>query len=171
MYEEQYQPSLSDCLESLMARVFAAGDYYCGWSAPGQAFDPGIELEELVGQCVEAGAPGFDGAAVEELLRTRKPVSVDQLRCLNMEDGTHSILDCQWVSASPDFGAVAPFSDEELAVAFPSPRPSTELVRSFSEDEILDVFEPFLERWHGRSFVSYDGGVPDRTWFIGFSGD
>lgn len=81
------------------------------------------------------------------------------------EDGTRSILDVMSISDEPQFCAAAPLSPEELQEYFGTDKPTAEAVQD-NED-----FWENLERGVARYIIIYEGDVPKKIFFAGYSFD
>jgi hypothetical protein len=115
-----------------------------------------------------AGTPPKQSQRKEQ---ANKPATIDELLEEQGESGTHSILDIQRVSDTPEFGAVSPMPAERLLKIFGTDKPTRKMVESKLGD--VDLMEDPLvsERWHGVYFTVYRNDKPDEIFFIGTSGD
>jgi hypothetical protein len=80
-------------------------------------------------------------------------------------DGTRSILDMETVSDSPDFGVIAPLSDDVLIDLFGTNKPTRNMIE-WNED----LFE-MLDRGQGVYIVAYQDNKPSEIFFAGYSYD
>jgi len=81
------------------------------------------------------------------------------------ESGTRSILDIDRVSKNPGSQRAAPLTAEETARYFGGVRPTVRMV-----EECEALWEE-LERGQARYVVAYEGGVPAKLVFVGYSFD
>ncbi|HVU31936.1 MAG TPA: hypothetical protein VHE61_00780 [Opitutaceae bacterium] len=100
-----------------------------------------------------------------------KPSTIEELLEQRAENGTHSILDIQGISPTPDFGAVSPLPREDLVALFGSDQPTHEAVEAMLGDERLMEHPLIAERWQGVYFTVYRDDQPAELCFIGTSGD
>jgi hypothetical protein len=105
---------------------------------------------------------------IEKLRSQPKPATIAELRELNAEAGTHSILDIDSISDQPDFGTVSPLSEEELVEFFETTQPSIEVISS--DESTLHLYD-LRERWQGLYVIAYKDGTPSEIFFCGSSGD
>jgi hypothetical protein len=173
-YEVSYRDDVDGALSDLRDDVFSRGDYFRPWEPEGPFAE--MDREELVESSLaiidEIGdvgdsVPGIS-ESVESIRAGGQPTSIEAARFLSLESGTHSILDCERVTGSPEVCSVAPLTDEELMLLFGSAKPLTETIRSLHDG----VFETLaLERYEGRFMVGYRGELPESLFFFGVSGD
>jgi hypothetical protein len=173
-YEVTYREDVGSALNDLRADVFGRGEYFRSWEPEG--LFAGMNREELLESCLAIADEIADSTesisgfadSVIALRAGGQPTTIEAARFLNLESGTHSILDCERVSDLPEFGVVAPVSDTEQTTLFGSAKPSSELVRSQEEG----LFESLsLERWEGRFIIGYQDDRPKSLFFFGISGD
>jgi hypothetical protein len=140
-YFVKYNPDIDAALQELRAREFKAGRY-----------NPVIpHLDFPIGP--DSPCPGAAHKSIDHALKASG--------C----DGTRSILDLDHVSATPDYGAVAPFPEEELDRVFATHQPTREMIEQSEE-----LFEN-IERGQGHYLVAYRDGRPDELFFVGYSCD
>ena len=84
---------------------------------------------------------------------------------MTAEEGTASILDILKVSEQPDFCCAAPLTQEELEEYFGTPRPTVEAIEGNEE------FWESLNRGMARYVIIYEGEVPTKIFFAGYSFD
>lgn len=88
--------------------------------------------------------------------------SIYALRRAQGEEGTHSILDMQWVAAEPGYETVAPLSPAQLLATFGTMRPG--------RDALEGVVLPQRPPWEGTYIVLYHRDQPREILFYGSSG-
>jgi hypothetical protein len=140
-YFVPYQSDINSALQALRRREFQAGRY-----------NPVMRMPEFP---VEASAaePGAGHASIEAAMEAADA------------DGTRSILDMERVSDDPDYGSVAPLSDEDLIDLFGTSKPTREMIESND-----DLFEA-IERGQGVYIVAYRDEKPSEIFFAGYSFD
>jgi hypothetical protein len=114
-YEVTYREDVGSALNDLRADVFGRGEYFRSWEPEG--LFAGMNREELLESCLAIADEIADSTesisgfadSVIALRAGGQPTTIDAARFLNLESGTHSILDCERVSDLPEFGAVARF--------------------------------------------------------------
>ncbi|NDJ33336.1 MAG: hypothetical protein GYB64_01580 [Chloroflexi bacterium] len=104
-----YRADIEAALHALRQQVFESGDY----------LKVAIELAD-----VEFDLDNFPPemhamlrthqAELRRLLDRGEPQTIEQRLEYNMESGTHSILDVERLSPTPDFGAVSPVPQADL---------------------------------------------------------
>jgi hypothetical protein len=142
-YYEKYNADVSAALQSLRQREFKAGRYAPVIMFPAELFPLGPK----------SPAPGA------------KHTSIEQARKDAGEDGTRSILDLDFVSKEPKFGAVSPISESILQNMYGTVKPSRAMV-----EKNMDFLED-VQRGHGVYIVLYKDGKPDGICFAGYSFD
>ena len=99
-----------------------------------------------------------------------KPKTIKQLRNYVSENGTHSILDIEFVGSQPFFMAATVVPDSMLMSAFGTLRPSRKAV----EEKGIDLADS-LPRWEGYCCPVWESPAESenaRWWFfVGSSGD
>jgi hypothetical protein len=114
--------------------------------------------------------------ALSEMLKgprktKRAPKTIKQLLKQCGEEGTHSILDIERVSSTPEFGAVTPLSREQLLDIFDTVQPTQVMAEKWSARiDPLDA-EPLYGRWEGIYIIVYKDSKPYEIYFEGCSGD
>jgi hypothetical protein len=111
-------------------------------------------------------------AEFQRLQALPEPTSIKTLMEWNGEEGTHSILDIDKVTPTPNIGAAAPLSKEELERFFGTYKPTREMIESKEQD--LGLFlQQELGRYRGEAtyIVVYKDSAPDEIYFTGYSGD
>jgi hypothetical protein len=140
-YFEKYRPDVNAVLQELRQREFKAGRYNPVVSFPEFPLRP------------DSPSPGAQHTSIGEAIRAAA------------DDGTRSILDLGRVSAKPEFGAVAPLSDELLDCLYGTIRPTREMV------ELEMDFLEDIERGHGVYIILHKDNRPDEILFAGYSFD
>ena len=157
IYFVPYQPDINAALQSLREKVFESGAYWLRVPihlVPGE--DGGWDLEAMRAR------------VAEERRKAGLPRSIEELLLRNEDDGTHSILDIESVSDTPDFGRAASLTREELLDLFDTDKPTHSLI-----EESLDRVRRsrLRRRWEGSYVIIYKSGEPDEIFFFGYSGD
>lgn len=113
---------------------------------------------------------GFAAAAREAAQGSSQatPQSIDELRELAAEAGTHSILDIDHIAESPEFAAATPLSETQLTELFGTVHPTREMVHAVEKS---GAFLQFCDGWDAVYFTVYDEGEPKNYFFAGVSGD
>jgi hypothetical protein len=140
-YVVKYNPDIEAALHELREREFAAGRYN-----PVMPFPPFPVTPDT-----PSLGPGHD--------------SIAEAQDDAAEEGTRSILDLDRVADEPDFGAVAPLTEETMLEYFGTTTPTRETV------EQNDGFFEDIERGQGVYIVLYKDRVPDEIFFAGYSYD
>ena len=97
----------------------------------------------------------------------RSPRSIEEAIALAGESGTHSILDIERCSQSPDFGVAWKFQLANIRRLYGTEQPSFEDVERVG----LHAAAENLERWQAVYFPIYENGIPVSLFFVGCSGD
>ena len=94
------------------------------------------------------------------------------------ESGTGSILDIFGITKRPQWFHASPLPGKTLDKLFGTDKPSRERLEAvlFGEDapagvNVDDLFFDPIERGQARYIVTYEDGVPDQIFFLGFSVD
>jgi hypothetical protein len=163
-------------LQRLLQDVFKEGKYGSGILAPDDMramFEQVLALSPnpaLARQQMEEAM-----ARIEQLRDAIPPQpraeTIDELLEQRAESGTHSILDIQRISPTPDFGAVSPLPVEEIQALFGTDKPTRKMVEDKLGDYDLVEHPLVSERWHGIYFTIYRDCRPDELFFMGTSGD
>src|SRR5579859_4127865 len=124
-YFAPLEETVAKCLEALQEREFNAGRYNPAESFPEFPVDP-------------RRSPG------------PKHSSIAAARAAASASGTRSILDVTRITATPDFGAVAPLDEAELMDLFATSRPTRGDIEA--NDAIFDQ----IERGQGIYIVVYE---------------
>ena len=162
-YHMPYQQDIGKALEDLRQQVFRQGAYYTD-----SAFLDAINEEEVARGLSHEHAKVFREAirALRSAPQPPPPQTIEELLERNAESGTHSILDMDGVSDTPDFGKVAPLTEQQLLEMFGTLQPTWEMI-----EPKVDEIQAMRQRWIGTYMIVYKDGVPDQLFFTGFSGD
>lgn len=162
-YVAPYTGDVARALSDLQQRVFEARAY----------FDRRRQLEQALPRMEQllAAMPPKDRtrmiADVKAKIAAPDPTTIDELREMNEDSGTHSILDMEGVSAKAKAFRVAPLSSAQLKMLFGTEMPD----RGRAEAGVREIWE-LREGWSGAYVLIYDGkGVPTEILFAGCSGD
>lgn len=101
------------------------------------------------------GEHGFD--TIEELLEAAE------------EEGTHSILDIEYVSDQPGFAVAWPAPEEVVRETFGTTTPTRADIERAGPWALTQALD--LERWQAAYVVVYADGQPSEIYFEGVSGD
>jgi len=140
-YFVDYQPDINRALQELRQREFKAGRYN-----PVMWFPP-FPIE------ANSPAPGAKHPSIERAMEDADA------------DGTRLILDMERISATADYGAVTPLSNQQLVQFFGTDRPTREEIETND-----DLFEE-LERGQGVYVIAYRDHEPAEIFFAGYSYD
>lgn len=123
-----------------------------------------------VGRMIEqVDKKGFVFAAREALdTSSTPPATIDELIAQCAEAGTHSILDIQQISPTPQPGAATAFSDDQLQTLFGTTQPTRAMIQAAEQTGKL---HDHCERWHAVYLTVYEEGQPVEYVFVGKSGD
>jgi hypothetical protein len=172
-YFVPYQEDINRALRDLKAEVFRRGQYT-------NPFGLNVyELErqrEFLASIYRTLSEAIRGPAMQFLDQKhqgpgKKPETIQQLLEQCAENGTHSILDIERVSALPAFGAVAPLSRPRLLEFFGTERPGHEAVEKWSVRVDPPEAEPLYEGGEGIYIIIYKGSEAVEIYFEGCSGD
>lgn len=166
-YIVEYDPDPNAALDRLRQRVFESGeygDYYWSdlrhnfWGMP-------FSVKLIVGI-------GSLYLAVEQGVRWLArggtgPRTIDEALEIARESGTHSILDIDRCSLTPDFGVAYPLSFARRRELFGTDEPT------ITDWESAGWLAPVdrLQRWTAVYFSIYEDGQPTQLAFVGCSGD
>jgi hypothetical protein len=157
-YAVPYQPDIETTLQDLRQKIFRSGNYYTR-----AAFTQRL-LNEVPN--LPMGVRLREQLSLRRLRRQPAPQSIEALIQMNGEEGTHSILDIQAVSATAQFGTVSPLTDQQLLTIFSTTTPTREMVT-----DKLDQCCELRRRWEGLYIITYQDERPSEICFAGFSGD
>jgi hypothetical protein len=160
-HEVPWQSEVQTALDELCARIFANGSYRQMWDEYPEMLDGWAELDGM------EPVPGF-AASLEAIEAGGQPTTIPAAELLNQGEGFGDVLDCRVVSASYEFGCVAPLTTETVMQLFGSESPTAVQIRESSE-ALLEL--PILERGCGLYAVGFIGATPESIFFFGFSGD
>ncbi|QDT26908.1 hypothetical protein Enr10x_22200 [Gimesia panareensis] len=113
---------------------------------------------------------GFAAAAREALGKqsASPPQTIDELLEQCAEAGTHSLLDIDHLSPTPEPGAATPLSEEDLQTLFGTTTPTKSQVEAVVAEGKL---HERCARWQAVYFAVYEEGEPVELVFVGVSGD
>jgi hypothetical protein len=158
-YFVPYRAEINAALQELREQVFRKGEYYR--VAP---YWKERKEEDY------AGYPEERRRLLVERLREKQslaePTTIESLLKWNGEEGTHSILDVDRVTAEPEPGSVSPLKDQELLDIFGTLAPTRELIEQKSAEIQL-----LRRRGTGTWIAVYRGDTPVEIFFGGYSGD
>ena len=162
-YRVPYQHDIQKALQELRHAVFQQGAYYTE-----AAFLSRIDEEEVAKGLSPDYAETFR-TAIKNLRakpESPSPQTIEELVEQNGESGTHSILDIDGISESPEFGKAALLTEEQLSELFGTTHPTWDMIESR-----IDEIQVLRQRWMGTYIIVYKDGAPDQIFFAGFSGD
>lgn len=124
-------------------------------------------VEKLLGKMEQHG---FASAARETLKpsQTPPPASIDELLEQCAEAGTHSLLDIDHLSPTPEPGAATPLSEADLQTLFGTTTPTKAAVETAVTAGTL---HDHCARWQAVYCAVYAEGTPVEYVFVGVSGD
>lgn len=128
--------------------------------------DVGKVLQELREEVFRAGA--YRPPRERDPSRARKPESIQQLVRRAREQGTHSIIDIEKASVSPEPSAVCPLPDEAIEQIFGTSTPSRQAIEVAAAH---GDFEDYGRRGRGIYLPAFEDGAPTKLFFWGYSGD
>jgi len=173
-YFVPYQSDVQSAFEALQIDVFQTRSYSSLWTKS-EALQ---HLEKQISKVDDEFDDEVMREAIKEDLTTRlnrlislpQPTSlleeIDELRIINAEEGTHSILDMRGVSEEPNYMRVAPLNDEELKSLFGTTRPTKETVEHQKE-----LLVSKRHTWMGTYIVLFKDDKHHEIMFVGASGD
>ena len=141
-YVVPYEPDIRRALDRLREQEFAAGRYYP--VLPYVDFPLGAD----------APRPGARHRTIRDAVKATR------------ETGTRSILDLDRVADEPDYGAVAPLSEETLLRLYGTGQPT----RAMVEPDLV-FSEEMDERGQGVYVILHRDGEPHEILFAGYSYD
>jgi hypothetical protein len=175
-YFTPYDNNVDAALQRLRQEVFKDGKYGNGIPATD---DMRAMFEQVIAQNPKpalARQQMEEAMARIEQLRDSIPPqpraeTIDELLEQRAESGTHSILDIQRISTTPDFGAVSPLPGEVMEELFGTDKPTRKKVEEKLGEHDLVEHSLVSERWQGIYFTIYRDDKPDELFFMGTSGD
>ncbi len=171
-YFTPYQEDVSQALQDLRKEVFEKGAYLNMW----------LQLKWIIearresyhqrgsgGRDYETGEKEFNDLAKEwERESKNPPQTIEDVFAFNDTNGTHTILDIERVSASPQFRTIAHFERKALVKLFGAEKPTREQIEAKLDEERLWMSIP---RWSGFYCIVYQDDAPHEIFFVGVSGD
>jgi hypothetical protein len=173
-YIVPYLSDIQKAFEALQAEVYQSRDYSSLWtrseaiqhykdqlSNVEKYYEDEYTREELIEDL---------NTRIDRLNSLPEPTSlsehIDELRAVNAEEGTHSILDMRGIAEEPNYMRVAPLNAAELESLFGTIRPSKETVEQ--QEELLMGFR---RTWMGTYIILFQDDKPHEIMFVGASGD
>ncbi len=154
-YFTPYQSDINKALQDLRQKEFEAGAYHFPVKLQ-------LSLEEAESMSEEAIM-----AKLEELKAAQqRPRDIQELLEINAYTGTHSIIDIESISATPNVGTAAPLSEQQLAGLFGTSQPTHAMVEA-KAGELQDM----RDRGQGTYVIVFKDDIPNEIFFTGFSGD
>ncbi len=153
-YFVPYQPDINKALQELRQRVFQEGDYFKPAEWEKQLYEHQIISEEELND------------TLNELALIPEPQTIEELIEQRGVEGTHSIIDIDDVSSTPDFGKAIPATGQQLQDLFGTDKPTRRMV----EEQTPEILE-LRERWMGTYIIVYKDDLPNEIFFAGYSGD
>ena len=165
-YFTAYKNDIEEALRELKEEVFRKKQYY----VPDHSNLPATFEEwvmehnlKIPDHKIETWKKDFYGMKERSSI---VPTTIEELIKLNMDSGTHSILDISEISDSTDANRSGTISRSDLIRLFNTEMPDHDMIQSMSEE---------LLEFRGRGFctylVVYKNGLPDEYFFTGYSGD
>ena len=111
------------------------------------------------------GPQGHLGMMLKTFVDRRHDLTKEELIEYNAEEGTHSILDIDHISTTPEFGSASPLTEGELHILFGTAKPTRTMIES------VNTYHRLRERWQGIYIIVYKDDQPNEIFFTGFSGD
>ena len=159
-YFVPYQEDVQQALTDLRAQVFESGKYY-------KRFPFWQTMNEEDYQNGDPDQAKYMVNWLRQMKAMKEPTTIEELMEWNGEEGTHSILDIEWVGDLPEYGVAVPISEEVLIDVFGDAQPSHARV----EANLSALYAAIDRRYEATYFIIYDDGKPAEILFIGFSGD
>lgn len=167
-YVTEHTENPNEALQRLREQVFESGQYADPFSR-GDVWTLFRQMPFAV-KLIVLAAKGFHSAAsfARWVLRGfRGPRSIDEAVAIAAESGTHSILDIERCSQTPDFGVAWLLSPARRKRLFGTEEPTADDLERVGWTTPAED----LERWQAVYFPLYDGGQPIKLVFVGCSGD
>jgi hypothetical protein len=173
-YFVPYQPDINKALQQLRGDVFEQGAYEQPFGFDQNEVESQLdylaskyqslpdEIRKHTDQFLE-----FARAAAKQQAPRQSPDSIEQLLKRCGTEGTHSILDIEWVSLEPAFGVIAPLPQGKLVGIFGTEQPTREMVEKWSARIDPPDAEPLYQRWEGIYIVVYRDTEPVEIYFEG----
>ncbi len=171
-YFVPYQSKIDKALQELREEVFKNGKYGEGYSSTEML--SGLKRDAIAEQFPEISAEEIEKIMRElqelekmfQLPKRRKPKTIAALLKQSGEEGTHSILDIQGVSETPDIEKVSPLPSAYLIQFFGTEKPNRELAK-----QKINAIQDLCGRWQGFYLIIFQNDVPYEILFAGVSGD
>lgn len=158
-YIVPYQIDISRAFQELKESVFRKGEYYTE-----AKFLAG--MEKVMQERLSPESFHHFQETKTQLQNQPSPATIQELLQMNGNSGTHSIIDMEGVSITPEFGKVTPFSPQDLIDLFNTDKPTREMA-----EEKLSEIQERCEIWQGIYFIVFQNNSPSEILFAGISGD
>ncbi len=172
-YFAPYQEDVSRALQDLRQEVFEKGDYLNMWLYLQWLIDEGRESyhhQYSGSRDYETVEKAFHRLEQEwERVSKKPPQTIEEVLAFNETNGTHSILDIEQVSSSPQFRTVTPFAGKTLIKLFGTEKPTREQIEAMLDKGRLWKYVP--GRWSAFYCIVYHDNAPHEFLFVGVSGD
>jgi len=170
-YFAPYQKDVSQVLQELRQAVFAKGEYFSLWMFLKSIIEEGKDSYiQWAGGPSEMAEELFNGLEKEwEHVSKTPPQTIDDVLVFNETNRTHTILDIEKVSSSPQVGTFSPFEGKAQLTLFGTERPIIAQIEAVLDVERL--WNIFPRRGYGRYCVVYQNNTPHEIFFAGVSGD
>ena len=162
-YFVPYQSDINKALQELRQQVYNVGDYYKSQVPYDYKNMTEAQIKKEYGGWEDSDALIHDALYYHSM---PEPTDPDSLVVWNREEGTHSIIDIERTSDTPNLSTAAPLPEETLLELFGTVKPNHAQV-----DAKKAVINELRSRWHGTYIVVYKNDEPDELFFTGFSGD
>ena len=172
-YFVPYQSEIDKALQELRDEVFKKGEYgaeYTHFIAPLSEIESGEMAKQFPHISIEK-IEEFkkELQAIQKMWpssKRRKPKTIAALLKQSGEEGTHSIIDIQGISETPDFEKISPLPSAYLTQFFGTEKPTREM----TEQKINEI-QDLCERWQGFYLIVFQNDTPHEILFAGVSGD
>jgi hypothetical protein len=166
-YVVPYNEDSEATLQQLRNDVFASGRYGDPFAA-GDVWTHFWKLPTALKLLVLAAKFFYATAAVVRWISRgfRGPRSIEEAVELAAESGTHSILDVDRCSWTPDVGVAAPLSPARMRRLFGADKATTDEL-----EHVISTVGESIERGHCIYFPLYENDQPVKLVFVGCSGD
>jgi hypothetical protein len=172
-YFVPYQSEMDKALQELREEVFNKGEY-------GEEYFDSVATSEIENGEMAKKFPHIPVELIETYKKElqaiqkiypspnkrRKPKTIAALLKQSGEEGTHSIIDIQGVSETPDFGKVTPLPSAYLTQFFGMENPTREMI-----EQKINEIQALCERWQGFYLIVFQDNTPQQILFVGVSGD
>jgi hypothetical protein len=176
-YFVSYQEDIDQVLQELREQVFNAREYQPPNEPSTEEFETAKSYLASLSLDPEKTRKELDAlitlsqAFTRPRKTTRTPTTIEQLLEQCGEEGTHSILDIERVSPTPEFAAITALSHDQLLAIFDTIEPTHAMVEKWSKRIDPMGSESLYGRWEGIYIIVYEDGQPAEIYFEGTSGD